>query len=84
MSRFFLWWGAEHDSTGHREGNEDAWRASDQRRGTPGVDYLTYILVKVLLVIIGEGSHAHVAAVCRVSVKRLGLVCCYGYGLGLV
>ena len=60
----FLQQRAEHDSTGRREGNEDAWRASDQRRGTPGVDYLTYILVKVLLVIFGEGSRAHVAAVC--------------------
>ena len=65
MSRFFLWWGAEHDSTGHREGNEDAWRASDQRRGTLGVVPLTYILVTVLLVIVTKASHAHVAAVCH-------------------
>lgn len=70
----FLQQRAEHDSTGRREGNEDAWRASDQRRGTPGVDYLTYILVKVLLVIIGEGSHAHVAIVCHlVHVSRCHL-----------
>ena len=63
----FLQQRAEHDSTGRREGNEDAWRASDQRRGTLGVDSLTYILVTVLLVITTEGLFAHVAAVCHLA-----------------